>query len=365
VKSRQVLRGTDFGSYAPDEVGWLLKDLSEVHLELPVDERERRVQLEGGHYSESLPVEYAPSPTYLALFELLLESWAGPVAEGIASLGDLVLSSRGSDVVLVSLARAGTPIGILLRRWLQQGHGLSVDHYAISIIRGKGLDREAVAWLDENVGLERVAFVDGWTGKGAIAACLEESVTELGRQGFVGLDPQLAVITDPAGVTNLCATRADIVIPSSCLNSTVSGLVSRTVHSDVLIGPGEFHGAKFYRHLLPHDLSAHFLDAVSSEFSSSPMPLREAILPPQGGGILACQAIAERFGIGDLNLVKPGIGEATRVLLRRRPACLLVRDPHDARVQHLLNLAADRGVPVEQDDGLAFEAVGLIERLVP
>jgi Phosphoribosyl transferase (PRTase)/PELOTA RNA binding domain len=365
VESRQPLRGKDFGSYSHDEVGWLLKDLSEVQLELPVDVRERRVQLEGGHYSESLPIEYAPSPTYMELFELLLATWAGPVAEGVAVLGDLVLSSRGPDVVLVSLARAGTPIGILLRRWLQQGHGLSVDHYSISIIRGKGLDTEAVAWLDANVGLERVVFVDGWTGKGAIAACLAQSATELSKRGFAGLDPQLAVITDPAGVTHLCATRADIVIPSSCLNSTVSGLVSRTVHSDRLIGPGEFHGAKYYRHLSPHDLSAHFLDTVSSKFGSSPMPPREQVLPPQGSGLLACQAIAERFGIRDLNLVKPGIGEATRVLLRRRPACLLVRDSRDARVQHLLNLAADRGVPVEQDAELAFEAVGLIERLVP
>ncbi len=40
-------------------------------------------------------------------------------------------------------------------------------------------------------------------------------------------------------------TREDFLIPSACLNSTVSGLVSRTVLNDDLIGPADFHGAKF------------------------------------------------------------------------------------------------------------------------
>ena len=32
------------------------------------------------------------------------------------------------------------------------------------------------------------------------------------------------------------------------------------------IGHGEFHGAKFYRHLAEHDMSNHFLDVVSAQF---------------------------------------------------------------------------------------------------
>ncbi len=34
----------------------------------------------------------------------------------------------------------------------------------------------------------------------------------------------------------------------------------------------------------------------------------------------------QRYGIGDVNLIKPGIGEATRVLLRRVPRLLLLRE---------------------------------------
>ncbi|WP_447645457.1 phosphoribosyltransferase family protein [Nocardioides zeae] len=40
----QPLRGPGFGSYAPDEVAWLLQDLSHVRLEGDREERERRIQ---------------------------------------------------------------------------------------------------------------------------------------------------------------------------------------------------------------------------------------------------------------------------------------------------------------------------------
>ena len=39
------------------------------------------------------------------------------VAEAVGILGDRILAHRTSQPVLVSLARAGTPLGILARRW--------------------------------------------------------------------------------------------------------------------------------------------------------------------------------------------------------------------------------------------------------
>src|SRR6185312_13056659 len=56
----EPLRGPAFGSYRPEEVGWLLTDLSGVALEAPVEEREEAVQSGGAHYAESLPQEYQP-----------------------------------------------------------------------------------------------------------------------------------------------------------------------------------------------------------------------------------------------------------------------------------------------------------------
>ena len=49
---------------------------------------------------------------------------------------------------------------------------------------------------------------------------------------------EIAVLADPGGCVRTYGTRDDFLIPSACLNSTVSGLVSRTVLRADLIGAG-------------------------------------------------------------------------------------------------------------------------------
>ncbi|MER2224096.1 MAG: cysteine protease StiP domain-containing protein, partial [Rhodococcus sp. (in: high G+C Gram-positive bacteria)] len=122
----EPLVGPDFGSYAPGEVKWLLKDLSHVDLEADVSVREKRIQSGEAHYAESLPIEYQPDQAYRDLFETVLAESAPRLARAVGTVMDLVLAERGSDITLVSLARAGTPIGILMRRWAQQTRGLTL-----------------------------------------------------------------------------------------------------------------------------------------------------------------------------------------------------------------------------------------------
>ena len=62
------LTGPTFGSYAGDEVSWLLTDLSEVTLEADAVTREHAIQAGRAHYAESLPIEYQPDPAYRTLF---------------------------------------------------------------------------------------------------------------------------------------------------------------------------------------------------------------------------------------------------------------------------------------------------------
>ena len=125
------LRGPDFGSYAAEEVSWLLKDLSAVALEAPVEEREEAVQRGGAHYAESLPEEYQPDPEYLELFAQALAASARKTARAVGVVTEILLAERGSELVLASLARAGTPIGILVRRWALQRHAITVPHYSL------------------------------------------------------------------------------------------------------------------------------------------------------------------------------------------------------------------------------------------
>ena len=361
------LRGPRFGSYAPDEITWLLTDLSDVPLEAPTEEREEAIQRGGAHYAESLPIEYQPDLAYRRLFERALTNNAERIAHAVGIVTELVLAERGPRPVLASLARAGTPIGILMRRWAAFAHGLEVPHYAVSIVRGRGIDTAALRYLAARHDPADVVFVDGWTGKGAIAHELRIAVEQANAALGTAFSPTLAVLADPGSCVETFGTRADFLVPSACLNSTVSGLVSRTVLNPRILAPGQFHGAKFYRDLRSDDVSALFVDTIAARFGDvaasvrREWPLRQrADRTPTWAGWAQLRRLSDEYGIGDLTLVKPGVGETTRVLLRRVPWAVLVRPDAGADLAHVRLLAAQRGVPVEEVPGLAYSCVGLI-----
>ncbi|MCX5184372.1 phosphoribosyltransferase [Streptomyces sp. NBC_00268] len=364
----EPLRGPAFSSYAPDEVGWLLQDLSDVTLEAPTEEREEAIQSGGAHYAESLPVEYQPSPQYQELFQTALAASGARIAQAVGAVTELVLAERSPHPVLVSLARAGTPVGVLMRRWAQHRHGLDLPHYAVSIVRGRGIDANALRWLAAHHDPADVVFVDGWTGKGAITRELADAIREFeSAEGVTGFDPEIAVLADPGSCVRTYGTREDFLIPSACLNSTVSGLISRTVLRSDLVGEYDFHGAKFYRELAGSDVSVDFLDAVTAHFPdvtdaacAQAKELLAADRTPTWEGWAAVERISEEYEIHDVNLVKPGVGETTRVLLRRVPWKILARAGAGADLDHVRLLAQQRGVPVEEVDELPYTCVGLI-----
>ena len=297
-------------SYCEEDVVLLLKDITGQVQPQPTEERERLIQA-GKHYCEMLPIEYVPTPKYMEVYQEALEQFSETTAMAVGRLADKIVSTKGRDVVLVSLARAGIPIGILVKRYIKLKFALDVPHYAISIIRGRGIDDNAMQFLLEKYEPKQLLFVDGWIGKGAILNELKKDVA-----AYEGVSADIAVIADPANVTELCGTHEDILIPSSCLNSTVSGLISRTFLRSDIIGEKDFHGAVYYGELKDSDLSYEFIEAIEKHFTLE-VPVEEKTL--EGLGVDEVRAIARRFDIEDINLVKPGIGETTRVLLRRVP----------------------------------------------
>jgi adenine/guanine phosphoribosyltransferase-like PRPP-binding protein len=361
------LHGPSFGSYRADEVSWLLTDLSDVALEAPTEEREEAVQSGGAHYAESLPVEYQPDADYQRLFAQALDDAAARIAHAVGVVTEIVLAERRSSPVLASLARAGTPVGVLMRRWALAAHGIELPHYAVSIVRGRGIDTVALRYLADEHDPAQVVFVDGWTGKGAIARELAAAVTAANVELGSAFSPELAVLADPGSCVSTFGTRDDFLVPSACLNSTVSGLVSRTVLNRDVLSPGQFHGAKFYRSLAAADVSGQFLDAISERFVDVAADvardwprLQAADRTPTWAGWRDVEDISERYGIGDVTLVKPGVGETTRVLLRRVPWKVLARSGAGAELAHVRLLAERRGVPVEEVPGLSYSCVGLI-----
>lgn len=358
------------GSYSAQDVVFLLKDLSHISLEKDTRLREEAIQ-KGVHYSEMLPVEYQPTKSYIELFHRTLIQSAEQVAIAVGVVAEQIKSKRKANCVLVSLARAGTPIGVLIKRYLAFKYNLVLPHYSISIIRGKGIDENALSYIFQQHGIDAdLQFVDGWTGKGAIRLQLIEACQQFQAKYGIALDDDLAVLADPGQCSQTFGTRADFLIPSACLNSTVSGLMSRTVLNEDYIQANDFHGAKYYAEWAKEDLSNYYVDTIVELFPKVTEQIEKELAAVQQSAKLETwqgkkdiAKIQQDFGITDINFIKPGVGETTRVLLRRIPWKILVNRLDNPNLEHIMLLAKERNVPVEVYPGLTYSCCGVIQQM--
>lgn len=351
------------GSYAPGDVTFLLKPVELAPT--GIEEKEAAIQSGRRHYSEMLSAESPPGADYLALYDAALARNGARLGADIANLA-AALDARapaGREIVLASLVRAGTPVGVLLKRALER-LGRRAPHYSISIVRDRGIDLEALAFIAARHDPADTVFVDGWTGKGAIAGELRATLAERPH----GFAPFLVVVADPAGRADLAATSEDYLIASGLLNSVVSGLVSRSVLNDDVVGPGDFHACVHYLDFAPHDRSRAFVDAIDAHARASTP--RAIVMSPEHQAALAarCDLLVAHImavsGTTDRNRVKPGIAEATRAVLRRLPERLFARDPADPDVAHLIHLARAKGLAIDALPGAAgYRAVAVIKSL--
>lgn len=367
---KPIAKPDKMGSYREEDVVFLLRDISEVKLEKNSEEREKMIQ-SGTHYSEMLPVEYQPTEEYLSLFHATLDKYAKRVAIAAGVVAEQIKERRGLDnLVLVSLARAGTPIGIVIKRYLAFKYSVDVPHYTISILRGRGIDETAIDYLFEQHPHATIQFVDGWTGKGAITVELEKACNQYNKSRNQQLDATLAVLADPGHCARIYGTRDDFLIPSACLNSTVSGLVSRTVWNPDFMEPGDFHGAKFYKELQEADVSNLYVDTLMAQFKDIEQDVQAVLnqLSKEAPGLTwkgmeTVKAIQEQYGISNINFIKPGVGETTRVLLRRVPWKILVNPEKSEELAHIFMLAKERNVPIEEVPNLTYSCCGIIKEL--
>ena len=244
-------------------------------------------------------------------------------------------------------------------------------HIALTLKRERGIDANAVLHrLNVRKSLqERRVFVDDWAGKGVIGRELDKAIADCNLQPGTTLRSRLYVVADLCGAAHTAATTEDYLIPSSVLNATVSGLVSRSVLNSETIGPRDFHGCLYYREFEAQDLSRVFVDHVFAMMEDATQDPESGVASRQD--LLSLRMISEnfiretmdRFQVLTENYVKPGIGEATRVLLRRTPHLLLLRNREDPEVRHLCLLADEKNVPVAVHEDLPYKAVALIRNL--
>lgn len=348
------------GTFHPSDVEILLKPAAIA--QTGVAEKELLIQSGRKHYSEMLSPENVPDERYMQLYREAMARNAGRLKGDIHTLAAQIAKrpETAQECVLISLARAGTPIGVLLKRSLEN-KGIVAHHYTVSIIRGRGIDLNALKLIKSRHGTASSIFVDGWTGKGAIKGELDESIA----QADLGFKSYLAVVADPAGRADLAATTEDYVIPSGLLNGIVSGLISRSVLTDDLVGPDDFHACLYQDHHRPHDITNDFLEGIGSAQPIYPPILWTPDIAVQARreSIALVDKLMAYANVSDINRIKPGIAEATRAILRRVPDLVLVKDLKDPEIQHMLHLAAKSGVEVLERDLSNYRAVTIIKKL--
>lgn len=351
------------GSYAVEDCEFLLQVVDIKPIE--VVEKERLLQNGGIHYSTMISNEEAPSKVYLDLFHDLIEVNGDRLASEIQLLAKKLHKARGDSITLVSLARAGTPVGVLLARALKAKHTDDVKHYSISIVRDRGIDKAALKHIAESGrSADSIIFVDGWTAKGVINRELKQAVADWNLNSSYQISDELCVISDLSGHAEYIATADDYAIPSGVLNSTVSGLLSRTL---ILDGVPGFHQCICYAHLANDDLSAWFVDRISGRFGQVPVAI-DKVSPSwkmkrqKDVSSFIVKAMLG-YNIRDINKIKPGVSEATRVMLRRLPRLLVLKDKNSSDVAHLKVLASEKNIMIQEDPLMPFAAMALIENV--
>lgn len=375
------------GSYLASDVTVLLDIVDkDAVADVPVSHKEALIQSGQRHYSDMLTLETAPTAMHEQLYQQALEQGTTRTATDIANLAHTLHNtfeqtvSAERPLVLVSLVRAGLPVGVLLQRALSDKKGSDADsdynlhsvHYGISIIRDRGLDPVALQTILHAYPDSPIVFVDGWTGKGAIYQELASSLevfSDPSHPNFANIFHQgkdaipLLTLADPAGVAWLAASEEDWLIPSGLLNSTVSGLISRSLYTEPQSG---LHRSVFYDNLVEADHSLAFIEHIDTARRALTIPLQRlpTFTQPRYQTADLIDELAITYQISNRNRIKPTIAEATRAILRRDPERILLATAEHPDTVLLRHLCAERNINISVlgDKILPYQAITLIKQ---
>ena len=380
----QKIQGYGSGSYLASDVTVLLDIVNkDAVADVPVRQKEVLIQSGQRHYSDMLTLEHAPTAMHEQLYQQALEQGTTRTATDIANLAYTLhhtfqqTVSPERPLVLVSLVRAGLPVGVLLQRALtdiDSSYALPSVHYGISIIRDRGLDAVALQMILDAHPNSAIVFVDGWTGKGAIYQELSRSLdvfSNPNHPNFANIFHQgadvipLLTLADPAGVAWLAASEEDWLIPSGLLNSTVSGLISRSLYTDPQSG---LHRSVFYDNLVQVDHSLAFIDHIDTarRALSTPLQYLQTFKQPRYQTATLIDTLAAEYDISNRNRIKPTIAEATRAILRRDPERILLATADHPDTVLLRHLCSERDIKIDVVGNkiLPYQAITLIQKSV-
>ncbi len=339
-------------TYAPADVILQLEILTAQnpkHFKIAtIAEKEQLIQSGQAHYSDFIQPETPPSEIQMAIYRESLARYRHKIAQGIIALSDHILrqpeSQKQPQIVLLSLIRAGLPLGVLLKRHLARQR--PVHHYGISIIKDKGLDRAALETIFSRHPQAAYYCIDGWIGKGAITANLRQSW----QQHAAHIPMQLLTLSDPTcDLSDYSPYGGDWLIPFGILGSPISGFISRTLYQAY----PQPHASYYYDQIAQHYTPAtapfnHFIAQIEQEIPRATAPnLSHEHKIPHRQLLAQLAQIQRQHHIADLNRFKPSIAEATRAILRRQPEKVLIAPRNETPDLRLIKtLCAERHIPL-------------------
>ncbi len=305
---------------------------------LSVQEKEARLQ-NGGYYGDILSKEERPDPQYIEIFDQLSATLSHKLAQPVLQLVEHFHNTRPANrpIVLLSLARAGTPIGVVVAELLRTRFNREVHHYSVSVLHKYGLDAHAMNHVLSRHAAEDVVFLDGWVSQGRITRAVEESAPQW------GVSPVLYCVSDPSGFQDAVATREDVLLPSAVLNANVSGLLSRTVYN-----PDGFHFSETYNDFEDIDRTQNFINQMLKACESQSVIDAREVKHSQDQRKIArsqIEAFCAQHATDEDN-IKVGVGEVSRSLLRRIPTLVVVDPSAVDEAQHMFWLAHQRNIEI-------------------
>lgn len=356
-------------TYSPDDVILQLEMLTAQNPKhfkmLPIAEKERLIQSGKAHYADFIQPEVPPTALQMAIYHEYLARYRHKIAQGIIALSDYIFrqpeTQKQPQIVLLSLIRAGLPLGVLLKRHLAKQH--PTHHYGISIIKDKGLDRAALETILARHPQAAFYCIDGWIGKGAISANLRQSWQQLAPR----IPMQLLTLSDPTSdLSDYSPYGGDWLIPFGILGSPIAGFISRSLYQAY----PQQHAVYYYDQIAQHYTAEtapfnHFIAQVEQVLPQAVLPdLSREHKIPQRQLFARLAQIQRQHRIADLNRLKPSIAEATRAILRRQPEKVLIA-PHNEtpELRLIKTFCAERHIPLEHEpllDATPYQVMTII-----
>jgi len=327
-------------SYLESDVRILHTDIKSRIIPMELEDREEIIK-NGVKPYELLAYETTPSDEDEKIYNLSLELFSQKIANAIQLVSEKIYLAKGKKLVLVSLARAGISISVLIKRFLEKKYNIKIYHYSLSVIGTMNIDFNALDYIVNKHGSDKIQFVDGWTGKGSVQKTLKK-----GLSCYPNIDNNLAVLCDPGYFADLAGTHGDILVPSATLNSTTSGLLSRAVYNKSIIDENEFFGAVFFSELSTRDKTYDFIDKISSLFDFTLTSKCEKKAVPNTS--LIFNSILYKYGIKDLHFIKPGLGETFRAINRKKPTLILINENNSVVDKNLMLLLNQLSIKLEK-----------------